>query len=964
LIFDVLGENLLMNNKSVAILTFVVLSISILVFLTPAFSQDNEAELNSQETSQNFTLQLLHAADMEGGIEALENAPRFSSILNALKAEVEDTVIIGAGDSFIPGPFFAAGNDRSLRDVLGREGSGRADILMLNAMGFMASALGNHEFDAGTGTLASVIQADRDYVGTAFPFLSANLDFSLDSNLADLVVDAGQEANSVPNSITKSVVITTVSGEKVGVVGITTPILGSISLPGDVKIAPEDPNDIAALAAIVQENVDALTATGVNKIVLTAHLQQISFDEALATHLRDVDIIIAGGSNTLLADETDRLHDGDTAGKPYPILTQSATNEPIAIVGTDGHYRYVGRLVLGFDNAGILLPESIDANMSGAFVTDELGVIDTGNVDPSPRVIEITDAIRNVVSLKDGNLFGKTNVYLNGNRGSVRTEETNIGNLCADANLAAAQIIDTTVVASLKNGGGIRASIGIGIGSTLLPPPANPLVGKAEGQISQIDIENTLRFNNGLTLLTLTASELLEVIEHSVAASDAGSTPGRFPQVAGLAFSYDTSLLEGSRVQSLVITDNNGIITDIVAQNGSVVGDSARMYRIVTLNFLAGGGDDYPFPNYPNANPVALTDVMTEDQSGGKATFAAPGTEQDALAEYLAANFSETPFSIADVGPESDQRVQNLAFRADSLAIPTTSKSVFDVQLTAGLNMISLPLMPDEPYTARSFIDKTDSTMIIELDSSLNEFIGFTANSSGDGFTIEGGKGYIVNVTESQTVHFSGSAWQNTAAAPAQTSIASAWAFIFHAQFDVESLKLTVHNPRTGISQTIDANNTHAVWADTNLKPVISVGDVFMIEVRDVNNNLIRTLQHRINAKEIQQAFAELHFTPDLLKPGETVLFNNYPNPFNPETWIPYQLVNDSDVTVNIYDAAGHLVRRLDLGFQTTGFYIGKSRAVYWDGRNGSGERLASGVYFYQLITSDLTQTRKMVIMK
>ena len=105
---------------------------------------------------------------MEGGIEALENAPRFSSVLNALKAEVENTVIIGAGDSYILGPFFAAGNDRSLREVLGREGSGRADILMLNAMGFMAGALGNHEFDAGTGTLAGLIAADEGYVGTAF----------------------------------------------------------------------------------------------------------------------------------------------------------------------------------------------------------------------------------------------------------------------------------------------------------------------------------------------------------------------------------------------------------------------------------------------------------------------------------------------------------------------------------------------------------------------------------------------------------------------------------------------------------------------------------------------------------------------------------------------------------------------------------------------------------------------------
>ena len=391
-------------------ITKIIFSILLLVILTPAFSQ------NEETPSSKITLQLLHAADMEGGIEALENAPRFSSVLNALKTEVEDTVIIGAGDSYIPGPFFAAANNGSLREVLGREGSGRADILMLNAMGFMAGALGNHEFDAGTGTLANLIAADREYVGTAFPFLSANLDFSIDSNLASLVVEPGQEASSIPNSITKSVVITTLSGEKVGVVGMTTPQLGSLSVPGKVGIAPTDPNDMAALAAIVQESVDALTAADINKIILTGHLQQINLDEEIAMHVKDIDIIIAGGSNTLLADETDRLHPGDTADRPYPILTQSATGEPIAIVGTDGNYRYVGRLVVDFDEAGVLVPESIDAAVSGAFVTDEQGVVDTGNAEPAARVVEITEAVRNVVTAKDGNIFGQTSVYLNGNR--------------------------------------------------------------------------------------------------------------------------------------------------------------------------------------------------------------------------------------------------------------------------------------------------------------------------------------------------------------------------------------------------------------------------------------------------------------------------------------------------------------------------------------------------------------------
>jgi hypothetical protein len=83
--------------------------------------------------------------------------------------------------------------------------------------------------------------------------------------------------------------------------------------------------------------------------------------------------------------------------------------------------------------------------------------------------------------------------------------------------------------------------------------------------------------------------------------------------------------------------------------------------------------------------------------------------------------------------------------------------------------------------------------------------------------------------------------------------------------------------------------------------------------------------------------------------PAKTALLPNYPNPFNPETWIPYQLSAESDVTVAIYDIHGRLVRVFDLGMQPAGSYVTKDRAVYWNGENESGERVASGVYFYRL---------------
>ncbi|MDE0553885.1 MAG: T9SS type A sorting domain-containing protein, partial [Candidatus Poribacteria bacterium] len=90
-----------------------------------------------------------------------------------------------------------------------------------------------------------------------------------------------------------------------------------------------------------------------------------------------------------------------------------------------------------------------------------------------------------------------------------------------------------------------------------------------------------------------------------------------------------------------------------------------------------------------------------------------------------------------------------------------------------------------------------------------------------------------------------------------------------------------------------------------------------------------------------------------------------YPNPFNPETWIPYHLAESTDVKINIYDAQGVLVRALTLGHQTAGYYTSRSRAAYWDGRNAFGERVASGIYFYQLEAADeMSPLRKMVILK
>ena len=123
-------------------------------------------------------------------------------------------------------------------------------------------------------------------------------------------------------------------------------------------------------------------------------------------------------------------------------------------------------------------------------------------------------------------------------------------------------------------------------------------------------------------------------------------------------------------------------------------------------------------------------------------------------------------------------------------------------------------------------------------------------------------------------------------------------------------------------------------------------------------------LRYTVTAEDVKQSLIQL---PELVVyeiPAETQLLPNYPNPFNPETWIPYRLAEDAFVTLTIYDQTGQIVRTLDVGHQIAAVYEGRSKAVYWDGRNQVGEQVASGVYFYHLSAGDYSATRKMLILK
>ena len=159
-----------------------------------------------------------------------------------------------------------------------------------------------------------------------------------------------------------------------------------------------------------------------------------------------------------------------------------------------------------------------------------------------------------------------------------------------------------------------------------------------------------------------------------------------------------------------------------------------------------------------------------------------------------------------------------------------------------------------------------------------------------------------------------------------------------------------------------------AAFGEGAAAPAIAKGDIETggLQAADVQQWLRDAKQANAEPAGIaalEQLLAALS-RRDLPVPKETALLANYPNPFNPETWIPYELAETAEVTFSIYAADGKLVRTLALGQLPAGTYQSRSRAAYWDGRNARGEPVASGVYFYTLQAGDFTATKKMVIRK
>ena len=518
-----------------------------------------------------FQLTLLHNNDGES--ELLPSGDfggvgRFATVVGNLKREaVEecpgrgikcDVLLVSSGDNFLAGPEFNA----SLRN-----GVPFFDGIALDRIGYDALAIGNHEFDFGPDVLADFIES---FEMSRAPFLSANLGFGAEPRLASLE-GAGRIAGSV---------VVPTAGGPVGIIGATTPALPFVSSPRNTTIS-------ADVAGAVNREVALLEGQGVEHIVLISHLQSIEEDRSLIPMLRGVDLVVAGGGDNLLANSDDLLIPGDTPEDSYPIYASDADGVAVPVVTTSGQYRYVGRLVVTFDRIGrVVRVEDASGAVRVAGGAQPDAVMADAVIEASveaPVSASIAGLAANVIAASD--------VDLDGRRSSVRSRETNQGNLVADAmlwqarSLAGAFGVAAPDVA-FQNGGGMRDD---------RVTPAGP--------ISELKTFEILPFSNFVSVIEdVSRQQLKEILENAVSRVEFGD--GRFAQVAGLSFQYDPAgtpqLLDGegnvtqagTRVRQATLADGTPIVVD-----GTVV--AGADLNVATINFLAQGGDQYPFRELP-----------------------------------------------------------------------------------------------------------------------------------------------------------------------------------------------------------------------------------------------------------------------------------------------------------------------------------------------------------------------------
>ncbi|MDE2748892.1 MAG: 5'-nucleotidase C-terminal domain-containing protein [Chloroflexota bacterium] len=471
----------------------------------------------------SYELTIMHTNDVHGHHEPQRSgdggAARQATVVQQIRAEGGNSLLLDAGDRFT-GTLFHV------------QYRGQDSVQIMNAIGYDAIVLGNHEFNEGSEKLAEFVQ------GLNFPTVSANIDFNEDPYLAGLVAPS---------------VVLDVGGESIGIIGLTAPETVILNLPSKDLVFHDN------LAEITQEQVDSLSAQGIDKIILLSHLGY-GPDLEVAQAVSGVDIVVGGHTNTFLSN----TYSGALGG--YPTVLESASGEPTLVVQADTKTIYLGRLDVEFDGAGILTDWDGDAILLSRYIS------------PDPEVGGLIAGLAEPIAELTSQRVGETSVALTGTSPRLcRIEECLLGVVITDAVLE-----NTGADIVIQNGGGIRADID-------------------EGEVTLGEVLNVLPFGNLISTLELTGADVLAALENGVSQVevDENGNPmvdgaaGRFPQVAGMRYTFDATQEAGSRIVSAeVLMDGDYSALDMEA-----------IYRVATNDYMRSGGDGYAILETNAINP-------------------------------------------------------------------------------------------------------------------------------------------------------------------------------------------------------------------------------------------------------------------------------------------------------------------------------------------------------------------------
>ena len=533
-------------------MTFMIALLSaLLVISCTTYTTDSDGShqpvsltlLHLNDTHSNFLSSLIKMSFPQDSLVyriPVGSVARIATVVDSIRGEVENVIFVHAGD-MVQGSLFYT--------LFG----GEADAAVYNSMGLDVMCLGNHEFDRGSEGLLVLLE------DAEFTIVCANIEVSSDSLLAGLIV---------PYTIIE------VDGEQVGVIGLIVEELFNVS-------SPSATTGILPVAETAQYMIDELEMDGVNKIILLTHIGYDA-DLELASLLNGADVIVGGHTHTILGDLSGIGLDSEGE---YPTVVPGADGEDVLVLQVGTRAAMLGKLTLDFDEMGHL------EGFSGAPLIVTGGEIQDASRNPVEgedlvRVQKLIEestlivtaeedpAVRELVGIYEAELMtfayevvGMTSEDLLHQRvpGGDLPGGSLIAPLICDAMLWKMDRVGLEADFAILNAGGARIAV-------------------PTGDITVGTVYTLMPFGNSLAVLDMSGVQVVAVLEDALSnIFDDGNSDGSFPYTAGLRYTVEAGQSEGERL----------IAIEVLRPQGWAPIDPAETYRVVTVAFLARGGDGY-----------------------------------------------------------------------------------------------------------------------------------------------------------------------------------------------------------------------------------------------------------------------------------------------------------------------------------------------------------------------------------